>query len=239
MEAAKAKGLSIGIVVTSSVTHATPACFVAHVASRGEEPAIAEQIIQLRPNIVFGGGKSFFMPSTATGSARKDNRNLLDEARASGYEFIENGDQLRKAQSDYILGLFAPNHLTTIAPEPSLAEMTEKAVQILSRNKKGFFLMVEGSQIDFASHGNDTTGTIRQALLFDQAIRKAEDFAQANKKTLVVTTADHETGGLAILNCALEAPRKVTTAWGTTGHSAIQVPMLRIWPRIDSFHRGP
>jgi alkaline phosphatase len=120
-----------------------------------------------------------------------------------------------------------------------LAELTAKAIDVLdnegeSGGKQGFFLMVEGSQIDWACHDNDAAGTIRQTLLFDEAVKTAIDFAQKDKHTLVVVTADHETGGLTITGGSTKG-RHLDIKWSTKGHSAMPVPIYAFGPKADIF----
>jgi alkaline phosphatase len=203
LEMAKEKGKATGLVTTSGITDATPAAFVTHVERRSEEERIAEQLVNSNVNILFGGRKAFFLPETEKGR-RKDARNLVHEAKQNGYEFVSTVEEMKKAQGKKILGLFNQgNMLFEIdrkgSQEPSLAEMTSKALDVLRRNKKGFFLMVEGGRIDHAAHMNDIGALIWDTLAFDEAIRVAYEFQKAHPDTLLIITADHETGGLAML----------------------------------------
>jgi len=203
LEMARERGKSTGLVTTSGITDATPAAFVAHVERRSEEERIAEQLVNSNINILFGGRKGFFLPELEKGR-RKDARNLIHEAKQNGYEFVSTVEEMKKAQGEKILGLFNQgNMLFEIdrkeSQEPSLAEMTSKALGVLSRNKKGFFLMVEAGRIDHAAHMNDIGALIRDTLAFDEAIRVTYEFQKAHPDTLLIITADHETGGLAML----------------------------------------
>jgi alkaline phosphatase len=205
LEAAKARGMATGLVVTSSITDATPATFASHVKSRATEAVIAEQLIANRVNVLFGGGRKYFLPKSDPNSARKDDRDLLAEARQGGYAYVTSSPELRSIRGPYVLGLFQYGGLTTASPEPSLATLTHRAIHVLNRMKAdssdhrpGFFLMVEGSQIDWACHSNLLKHAIRQTLLFDQAVQVAVDFALRDGHTLVIVTADHETGGLTL-----------------------------------------
>jgi alkaline phosphatase len=241
LEAAKAKGMATGLVVTSTISHATPASFAAHVRSRTSEDLIAEQLIAAKVNVLLGGGRKFFLPSSEPNSARKDSRNLIDEARQAGYAYVETADELQNAQASYVLGLFEMSHMTTVSPEPPLAAMAKKAIGLLrdrhpdaSADPNGFFLMVEGSQIDFACHNNDAPACIRQTLLFDQAVEVVMDFAVTDKHTLVLVTADHETGGLTIPSGSIRS-RNAKAAWSTKGHSATPVPVYAFGPGANAF----
>ena len=197
MEAAWDGGLSTGLVVTSSITHATPACFAAHVPNRYTEQEIARQLVASGTDVMLGGGKKFFLPKSAGGD-REDALNLLDVAAHAGYDIVLDKTAFEQSSGSKILGLFAENGLLNKDNEPSLAELTKKAIGILSQNKKGFFLMVEGSQIDWAGHDNQFAELVKQVLSFDEAIGVALAFAEKNAETLVVVTADHETGGMSI-----------------------------------------
>ncbi len=199
LEAAEARGMATGLVATSTITHATPASFASHVNSRATEAAIAEQLIANKVNVLFGGGRKYFLPKSDPNSARKDDRDLIAEARQAGYTYVTTDRELHSAHSTHVLGLFQFDSLTTVAPEPNLASLTRKAIEVLRKaNGKsapaepGFFLMVEGSQIDWACHDNDPKRAIRQTLLFDQAVQAAVDFALQDGHTLVIVTADHE-----------------------------------------------
>jgi alkaline phosphatase len=161
---------------------------------------------------------------------RKDDRDLIREAKSKGYAIVANDRELSALESkdtDKVLGLFSasefpsaidrqPQHQTGV---PMLSQLTEKALEILKKNPRGFFLMVEGGQIDSAAHRNDVAGVLHEMLEFDRAIGVAMAFAEANPDTLVVLTADHDTGGLAISysNYQTPAPLKLASgeAWKT------------------------
>jgi alkaline phosphatase len=161
LEASKLKGKATGLVATSRVTHATPAGFAAHVDNRDNETQIAEQMVYENIDVVFGGAASYLVPK-AEGGKRTDGENLTKELLNRGYQYVDTKDKMMALKSGKVWGLFAGNHMNAdidraeLAPtEPSLAEMTSKSVQLLSKDKDGFFLMVEGSQVDWADHAND------------------------------------------------------------------------------------
>ncbi|HNT33408.1 MAG TPA: alkaline phosphatase [bacterium] len=234
LEAAKRKGLRTGLVATSTMSHATPASFAAHQDSRGSEAEISADMLATRVNVLFGGGLKFFLPASVEGSAREDERDLLREAREAGYTFLSNREEMLQADVDYALGLFQKGPLLTNDPsEPSLAEMTQKAIDLL-RCKKGFFLMVEGSQIDWAGHENNFDYLARQTLLFDQAVGIALQFALQDHHTLVVVTADHDTGGLGINNGSLSGDT-LELGWTTKSHTGVQVPVYAYGPGSEEF----
>ena len=199
LEAARARGLSTGLVATTRITDATPAAFAAHVSSRYDETDIAVQELDHRVDVLLGGGRREFLPAAA-GGLRKDGRDLTDEARRAGYTLITSRAQLAAAATPPILGLFAPNNISyeidrdTLA-EPSLAEMTRKALALLARNRRGFFVMVEGSRVDHAAHQRDPATHAREVLAYDDAVAVALEFARRDAHTLVISVADHETAG--------------------------------------------
>ena len=224
MEAARDGGLSTGLVVTSSITHATPACFAAHVPNRYTEQEIARQLVASGTDVMLGGGKKFFLPKSAGGD-RKDALNLLDVAAHAGYDIVLDKTAFEQSSGSKILGLFAENGLLNKDNEPSLAELTKKAIGILSQNKKGFFLMVEGSQIDWAGHDNQFAELVKQVLSFDEAIGVALAFAEKNAETLVVVTADHETGGMSIRSGKRDGSQ-LKIDWISTDHTGQMVPVF-------------
>ena len=203
LEIAKTQGKATGLVTTSGITDATPASFSAHVPHRSDEIGVAEQQLTLGVDVLMGGRKQFFLPEVSAGK-RKDGRNLLEEASTAGYAVVGDAEELQAADGPKILGLFNMGNMTyeidraeTI--EPSLAEMTAKTLSVLSRNSKGFFAMIEGGRIDHAAHRNDAAGTIQDTLAFDDAVGVALEFARRNPDTLLIVTADHETGGIALI----------------------------------------
>jgi len=231
VEAAQAKGMKAGLVATSSITHATPAGFAAHALIRKEETVIAEYFLKNRIDVMLGGGLAFFLPDKGK---RTDNRNLVEEARQSGYEVLLTSEQMHASHAQRLLGLFSDEGMKTTRPEPSLAEMTAKAITALNRQSKGFFLMVEGSQIDWANHANDLEGSIKQTLDLDMAVKEALDFAVKDGKTLVVVTADHETGGPALLGGNPDGS-ELQVAWTTKGHTGSTVPLYAYGPGAGYF----
>jgi alkaline phosphatase len=203
LELAKDKGMATGLVTTSGITDATPAAFAAHVEHRSDEASVAAQQLQLGVDVLLGGRKQFFLPETA-GGKRKDGRDLLEEARRAGYTVAGTAGELQQANSGKILGLFNMGNMAYEidrgkTAEPSLTDMTAKTLEVLARNPKGFFAMIEGGRIDHAAHRNDAAGTIRDVLAFDDAVGVALDFQKRNPDTMLIVTADHETGGMAII----------------------------------------
>ncbi|MFA5251023.1 MAG: alkaline phosphatase [Phycisphaerae bacterium] len=243
LEAARDAGLRTGLVVNAEITNATPAAFGSHVKSRHEEPVIAEHLLANKINILLGSGKQFFIPETAPNSKRKDDRNLVSEAKEAGYEYVETVEQLKSAKKPYLLGLFQHESITSEQPEPSLAEMTKKAIKILTADYKdspaenpGFFLMIEGHQIDWACHQNDADKMVKQTLLFDEAVKVALDFASADRRTLVIVAADHETGGLTIRTKTYGDKTKTSyPVWSHDNHTGTPVAIYAYGPGAHIF----
>ncbi len=202
LEAAAAQGMATGLVATSRITHATPASFAAHVPSRSMENEIAEQIITRGVSVIFGGGRRHFLPESAEG-VRTDGQDLLQALRKMDYQVISTFDEFQGSLRTPVAGLFTMSDMSyeidrDPEAEPSLAEMTVKAIGLLDADPNGFFLMVEGSRIDHAAHGNDAAAHVRELLAFDAAVAAALDYARRNGNTLVVSVSDHETGGLTL-----------------------------------------
>lgn len=206
LEAAKLKGKSVGLVSTSEVQHATPAGFSAHISDRDDMAQIAKQQVYQDLDVVLGGGKKYLLPKSA-GGVREENDDLTIVLKERGYLLINRLSELNEKNVDKVWGLFAPEDLdfemdrNELNPEqPTLKEMTETAINLLSINHNGFFLMVEGSKIDWAAHDNDPVGIISDTLSFDDAVKTALEFAEKDGHTLVLVLSDHGTGGISIGN---------------------------------------
>lgn len=214
VELAKAKGLSAGVVTTTRVTHATPAATYSHICHRDLENDIAAAAVPggagynsaLGSNgldVLLGGGKQFFLPA-AEGGKRSDGRNLIAEMKAKQYAYASNASEFKAidaSKTDRLLGLFTSSHMSyeldrDAAKEPSLAEMTTKAMDVLGKNSKGYFLMVEGGRIDHALHETTAKKALQDTVAFDEAIKAALAKAKISdpelKNTLIVVTADHD-----------------------------------------------
>ncbi|MFA1820006.1 alkaline phosphatase [Virgibacillus oceani] len=201
LEASKDAGKSAGIVATSTITHATPAVFASHTEARNDEHLIAPQFLDNEVDVIFGGGKNIFLPDSEGGE--QDERHLINEFKEAGYQFVENRDELLENESDKVLGLFADDALAPElerdqTDEPSLAEMTESAIEALDQNDEGFFLMVEGSQIDWAGHANDAAWAMSDTEAFEEAVTTAVEYADQDGETLIVMAGDHDTGGMTV-----------------------------------------
>lgn len=206
LEGAKLIGKATGLVATSNIQHATPAAFSAHWPDRNNYNQIAEQQVYQDIDVVLGGGKQYLLP-TSQGGTRTDGENLLQVLQSRGYSIVETRSEMLAFHGDRLWGLFAPDAMqrdldrAEFAPEePSLAEMTRKAIEILSKDPEGFFLFVEGSQVDWSSHGNDPVGVVTEVLAFDEAVQVALDFAKQHGDTVVAVFSDHGNGGMSIGN---------------------------------------
>ena len=199
LERAHERGQSTGLVATSEITHATPAAYASHISDRDQHSLIANQLLDPElhddpvVDVLLGGGRKHL--------ARGD-RDLLAEFGDAGWEVLQNRSELMASRGHRLLGVFADQGLPRAWDRdentPSLADMTMVALRTLNRNDKGFFLMVEGSQIDWASHKNSVPGVISEMEDFVGAIEVVLEFAQQHGDTLVVITADHDTGGMGL-----------------------------------------
>jgi alkaline phosphatase len=229
LELAEEKGLSTGLISTSSITHATPASFAAHVDNRGLQEQIAHHFLNAGVEVFLGGGYNFFDSNT-----RSDSLDLISEFEKEGYDILRTKEDLKNTDTDQLLGLFAPDGMERADSEPTSEEMVNKTLNILSKDKDGFFLMLEGSQIDWAGHGNDVEYLIEEVKDFDAAVKAVLDFAEQDGETLVILTADHETGGMT-LQRELAAGDSLEIYWTTDYHTAIPVPMMAYGPHATEF----
>jgi alkaline phosphatase len=214
LEDARDAGLRTGLVTTTRITHATPACFASHVPNRTFEVEIARQMFASNgPDVLLGGGAAVLdqVPQGAS-------QTLSRQASAAGYTVTTdwNAAQASRPKSGRLLGLFAPSHLPFLvdrdAPgegrSPTLTEMTAKALELLAASDKGFFLMVEGGRIDHGGHANDVASVLGEMREFDETVALVRAFLAEHRDTLLVVTADHETGGL----CLTYGARATTAA---------------------------
>jgi len=229
LEIANGKGLATGLVSTSSVTHATPASFIAHQSSRGSYEDIARDFLNTGIDVFIGGGYDHF-------AIRKDKLNLIDSLKFRGYEVDTTLNMILKSTSAKLAGFTAPvqNPYRLKGRGDMLPASSGKAIEILTKNKRGFFLMIEGSQIDWAAHANAADTVLDETLDFDKAIGVALDFAEKDQHTLVIITADHETGGVTITDGDRKT-NKVKLSFSTRGHTAVMVPVYAFGPGAEKF----
>ena len=228
-EIAHRNGLAAGVVSTSAVTHATPASFVAHNSGRGNYEDIAADFLDGEIDVFIGGGEDHFR-------SRKDGKDLALGLKEQGFDVVYNIEDLKRSQSSKIAGLLAKEHmpLASNGRQGVLREMTMKAIETLARNKNGFVLMVEGSMIDWGAHENNPDYVIREMIDLDQAIGAAYDFAASDGKTLVVVTADHETGGMVLAGGSMQ-DRTVDIKFAGKDHTAVMVPIFSYGPGAEKF----
>lgn len=217
LEYFKDKGKSTGLVTTTYMTHATPAAFGAHEPSRNNLPEIATDYLnQTRPNILYGGGANGMSPASAA---------------AAGYTVVTDRASMQALDTETVTmvsGQFGSTHLPYeydgLGSLPHLSEMTASALAILDNDLDGFFLMVEGGKIDHAGHSNNIERNVFETIEFSNAVQVAIDWTQGRSDTLIIVTADHETGGLTVLqnNGQGNFP---TVSWGSGGHTAANVPV--------------
>jgi alkaline phosphatase len=228
VEYAEEAGMATGVVATSAVTHATPAAFVSHQCSRYAYEAIAADFVTSGIDVFIGGGSQYFQH-------RGDGRNLLNDLETKGYKVALSADSLQIAKSGKLAALIAPDALPSILNGRGnmLLKATDVAIKTLEQNPNGFFLMVEGSQIDWGGHSNDALYVASEVIDLDSALGKALEFA-ADGQTLVIVTADHETGGMALLDGSFETG-SINAVFAAQDHTGTLVPVFAWGPGEEQF----
>ncbi len=242
LELAKQQGYAVGLVTTTQLGHATPASFAAHVPDRNQYTIIVKQMLNLGVDVLLAGGEDDLLPADTAGcypgkGHRTDGVNLVEQAQSAGYITMcgpEEFSQQVAAPGLRYLGMFGDDGM--LRPHtPSLADMTAFALTVLSADPEGFFLMVEGGQIDWAAHDNDAENVILDTLAFDAAVANGLAYAETAQDVLIIVTADHETGGMVV---SMEDSGKVGqdgpftmlngtpfyVTWGTGSHTGADVP---------------
>jgi alkaline phosphatase len=246
------QGKSLGVVTSTSVTHATPACFLAHHKYRSYEWDIAQQVAASQATVILGGGSKYFLPPERGGGRRDGDLTVV--AQENGFEVVYDREALLASGAGRLLGIFAPENMPfeqerDVETVPSLAEMTAKAIEILSRNERGFLLMVEGGRIDHAAHDNDIDDTLLDLLAFDEAVGVAMGYQGENQDVALIVTADHETGGPAITAGGagyegypdidqyhtFDDETSPVVLWVSGHHTATMVPVFAAGPGSDRF----
>ena len=245
-------GFVSSLIATSEVTHATPAAFAAHIDLRWKTDEISAQMMDSNVVTILGGGRHFFLPEEM-GGKREDGRDLFKEVENS-HVLLTHKDQLNdfdQTTSGKVVGLFADEHLRDLekpenhSTEPSLSEMLNFAIKrsetFMDNGCKGSFIMVEGSQVDWAGHSNDINYLKREMQDLEEAVELAVDYANKNQDTLVIVTADHETGGLLIEPASPadytgnEVKFSFNTAIGRGSHTGVPVPVYAYGPGSENF----
>ncbi len=261
LDVAREKGKSTGLISNTRITHATPAGFYAQVLHRDMEAQIALQLLEGgKVDVALSSGAQFFIPKGTRveehpalkstpkeagwgASKREDEKDLLEEFRKKGYLILADSQALKELKpegSQKILGLFGATAFPLAIDRqpqkvkgiPRLGEMTEKALEVLSKNPEGFFLMVEAGQIDWAAHANDVAGVLHEMLEMEEALGVVLRFAKSDPGTLVILTADHDTGGLAIAYNSFSPPAPVQLASGETWKSKYNFNEKAIFERM-------
>jgi alkaline phosphatase len=229
LELAEENGLATGLVSTSSILHATPASFIAHNENRNNYDQLAEDFLKTDIEVFIGGGYANF-------ADREDGRDLVQTLKDKDYQVLREMDEIQAVQEGKLAGLTAEKHNPKYSEGRGdmLPQATQTALNILDNNQKGFFLMVEGSQIDWGGHGNDTEYIVNEMLDFNRAIEKAMAFAESHPNTLLIVTADHETGGMGLNSGELKS-QKVEAGYTTGGHTGVMVPVFAIGPGAEHF----
>lgn len=228
-EIAHSKGVSVGLVSTCAVTHATPASYVGHNISRNNYYELAEDFVVTQPDVFIGGGKKYF-------SSRPDGKDLTKKLEEKGYDLFYNLEDLIDSDSDKIAALLADDHMPSMSKGRGdmLSYGSIKAIEALNKNEKGFFLMIEASQIDWAAHDHDTKYIIEETIDLDRTLGVVLDYAKRIGETLVIVTADHETGGMTLVDGNKEE-RSLAAQYSVGGHTGIAVPVYAFGPASSSF----
>ncbi|MFZ4704781.1 MAG: alkaline phosphatase [Bacteroidales bacterium] len=229
LETAEKHGLATGLVVTCAVTHATPAAFISHTPSRDKYDDIARDFLHTDIDVFIGGGRNNF-------NHRADSLNLLDSLAKNGYKVAGDLNDVDINKTQKLAALLAPVHL----PKESegrgdmLSKASTIALKILNRNKTGFFMMIEGSQIDWGGHDKNKDYVVSETVDFDNAVGIVLDFAEKNGETLVIITADHETGGMGLTGGNL-ATGEVEGSFIYGDHTGVMVPLFAFGPGAKQF----
>jgi alkaline phosphatase len=216
-------------VVTCSITHATPASFISHQPSRSLDEDIAKDFLATDIDVFIGGGRKFF-------ANRSDGLNLIDSLKNRNYQIANSIEEVQQVKNGKLAAFLADEQQASFSGGrgDELVKSTEVALDLLKTNKKGMFLMVEGSQIDWGGHSNNTQFIVEEMIDFDNAIGKVLEFAKKDGNTLVIVTADHETGGFTINKGSTETG--VVEGKFTTGsHTGVMIPVFAYGPGSEKF----
>lgn len=226
LEIAEKNGLTTGLIATTSITDATPAAFTAHVPDREMQDEIALGFLKSGVDIFIGGGEDHF-------NRRKDGRDLTVDLRKQGFKVLRDINDISRVQEGKIAG-FVSDQPWSKGRGDQLKKASLAALNILNKNEKGFFLMIEGSQIDDGGHENNIKHLTEEMVDFDQVIGSVLDFAERDGHTLVIVTADHETGGLTLTGGDLRTG-DVEGKFSTDDHTSVMVPVFAFGPGAAQF----
>lgn len=227
LRVAQSKGKKTGIIATCRLNDATPVDFFGHSNNRDDEAGIATQYVDSDIDFIAGGGIKFWQN-------REDGRDLVEEMKAKGYEFATTNEEMEAAKGDKVLALLAETEMPpALERDNYLERATMKAIETLD-NKNGFFLMVEGSCIDDWAHKQKVGYMAEELFEFDRTVGKVLEWAEKDGHTLVVVTADHNTGGLTLIKGSLK-DRSVKVHFSTKGHNGIAVPVFAYGPHAEEF----
>ncbi|MBN7811525.1 alkaline phosphatase [Algoriphagus sp. H41] len=229
LEIAEENGLATGLVATCSITHATPASFISHQSSRSLDENIAMDFLKTDIDVFIGGGRKFF-------ENRTDEANLLDSLKNRSYQIANSIEEVQAVKSGKLAAFLADEQQARYSEGrgDELVKSTEVALDLLKTNKKGMFLMIEGSQIDWGGHANNTQYIVEEMIDFDNAIGKVLEFAKNDGNTLVIITADHETGGFTINKGSTETGM-VEGKFTTGSHTGVMIPVFAFGPGSEAF----
>lgn len=228
IDLAKRKGKDAGIAVTCRLWDATPADFCCHNINRDNEQEIVADYPTSGVDFAFGGGAKYF-------TKRKDGRNIFEELKNQGYYIARTWEELEKWKSGKVFCV--PYEVDTPLPDERgdlLARATMKGISLMNQNKNGFFMMVEGSQLDDYGHFNQLDMLMKELHDFDRTIGEVMKWAAKDGETLVVVTADHETGGLTLHGGDL-ATGRIEAKFASTGHTGVMVPVYAFGPCAEEF----
>jgi alkaline phosphatase len=275
LEDARRAGMATGLVTTSQVTDATPAAYGAHVSDRAQQSEIARQFLEVsKPDVILGGGEDFWYPAGDPGglpdhpatdpteASKGTLGNLVDRARSLGYDYVSDREGLRQARARKLLGLFANEEMfehreegdgDLYDPAVPLPEMATKALDLLSRDRDGLFVLIEEEGIDEMAHENNARLMIKAGAALDATVAVAVAFARRHPGTLIVVQGDHETGGLTIENpgdadesgddisredgpfTVAGTDLKVFADWTTNQHTGVDTPITASGPGSARF----
>ena len=238
LEVMRDSGRATGMITTTDITDATPAAFAAHVPHRDDTLTIARQLLDARLNLLIGDAKDILL---LLGGSTEENPEALRRLGEMGYAYIDSQEALDRSDAPYLIGHFkrmvTREYSSRIRSEDetaSLADITRRSIELLSRNPQGFFLMVEEEGTDTGGHANLPRFVINRLKAFDDAVAEGIEFAMREKNTLVIVTSDHETGGLTFEEGEVPA-RDVEVDWATRLHTGQMVPLFAFGPHAARF----